>query len=72
MIYQGRMTEFDRKAYSVEGDSRELKGFLLSEIGLSVTMLKKVKYSGLFVNGEKATVRKIVKDGDVVHFLFNV
>ena len=72
MIYQGRMTEFDRKAYSVEGDSRELKGFLLSEIGLSVTMLKKVKYSGLFVNGEKATVRKIVKDGDVVEVLFPI
>ena len=59
MIYQGRMTEFDRKAYSVEGDSRELKGFLLSEIGLSVTMLKKLqliqllKYDMLQVTGKE-------------------
>ena len=64
------MADIDKKAYNVEGDSRELKGFLLSEIGLSVTMLKKVKYSGLFVNGEKATVRKKIKDGDVVEVLF--
>jgi hypothetical protein len=46
------MADIDKKAYNIEGHSRELKGFLLSEIGLSVTMLKKVKYSGLFVNGE--------------------
>ena len=64
------MTDIDKKAYRVEGDSRELKGFLLSEIELSVTMLKKIKYSGLFVNGEKATVRKTVKDGDLIEILF--
>ena len=66
------MAYFDKKVYTVEGDSRELKGFLLSEIGLSVTMLKKVKYSGLFVNGEKATVRKTVKNGDSVEVLFPI
>ena len=64
------MTDFNKKAYTVTGGSRELKGFLFTEVGLSVTLLKKVKFSGLFVNGEKATVRKTVKDGDLVEILF--
>ena len=58
------------KEYKIEGDERPLKDVLLKEIKLSVTLLKRIKFSGLYVNGEKATVRKAVKEGDVVRILF--
>ena len=58
------------KEYKIEGDERPLKDVLLKEIKLSVTLLKRIKFSGLYVNGEKATVRKTVKEGDVVRILF--
>lgn len=56
--------------YKIKGNERVLKDVLLKEIKLSVTLLKKIKFSGLYVNGEKATVRKIVKDGDTVGLVF--
>ena len=58
------------KEYKIEGEERILKDVLLKEIKLSVTLLKRIKFSGLYVNGEKATVRKAVKEGDVVKILF--
>ena len=58
------------KEYKIEGDERPLKDVLLKEIKLSVTLLKRIKFSGLYVNGEKATVRKAVKEGDVVRIIF--
>ena len=60
----------ERIEYKIVGEERMLKQVLLAEVGLSVTMLKKVKYSGLFVNGERVTVRKCVKEGDVVTVVF--
>jgi len=60
----------ERIEYKIVGEERTLKQVLLTEIGLSVTMLKRVKYSGLFVNGERVTVRKCVKKGDVVTVIF--
>ncbi len=60
----------DKIEYRIGGESRPLKQVLLSELGLSVTMLKRVKYSGLFVNGERVTVRKTVGDGDVLKVIF--
>ena len=54
------------KNYRIEGDERTVKTVLLSEIGLSLSRLKKVKVSGILVNGEPVTVRKIVHDGDIL------
>lgn len=46
-------------------DGRDVKEFLLKN-GLSVTLLKKVKYGGIFLNGENVTVRAELRQGDVV------
>lgn len=55
-----------RTEYTISGEERPLKDVLLREIGLSVTRLKKIKFSGLYVNGERVTVRKAVKAGDIL------
>ena len=38
----------------------------LAKCGLSKTLIKKAKPEGLFVNGERVTVRKELKNGDIV------
>ena len=58
------------RQYTVRGDKRPLKDFLLSEIGVSVTALKKIKYGGLYRNGECVTVRATVGEGDVVTVVY--
>ena len=69
MIFE-EMSDTKKSIYKVTGDKRNLKSFLLTEVGLSVSLLKKVKFTGLFVNGEKATVRKEIKQGDLVEIIF--
>ena len=54
------------KNYEITGEERTVKTVLLAEIGLSLNRLKKVKVSGILVNGEPVTVRKIVRDGDIL------
>ena len=54
------------KNYEITGEERTVKTVLLAEIGLSLNRLKKVKVSGILVNGEPVTVRKIVSDGDIL------
>lgn len=54
------------KRYTVGGEERMLKEYLLSELGISVRQLKALKMGGLFVNGERVTVRKVLKSGDEV------
>ena len=56
----------NKTEYTISGEERPLKDVLLREIGLSVTRLKKIKFSGLYVNGERVTVRKAVKAGDIL------
>ena len=58
------------KKYEVSGNARTVKEILLSEIDLSVSLLKKVKFTGIYVNGERVTVRKTVKSGDTVSIVF--
>ena len=48
-------------------DGRTLKSVMSHELNMSSTMIKRVKlYGTLEVNGEHATVKKILKQGDVV------
>ena len=54
------------KNYEIKGEERTVKTVLLAEIGLSLNRLKKVKVSGILVNGEPVTVRKVVRDGDTL------
>ena len=54
------------KNYKIDGDERTVKTVLLSEIGVSLNRLKKLKVSGILVNGEPVTVRKVVRGGDVL------
>ena len=53
--------------YNVSGLSNPilLREFL-TQTGLSKTLIKKAKPEGLFVNGERVTVRKELKNGDLV------
>ncbi|MBQ2877047.1 MAG: RluA family pseudouridine synthase [Clostridia bacterium] len=44
---------------------RSVKDFLLRG-GISVTLLKKIKYGGIMLNGAEVTVRAILKEGDVL------
>ena len=43
----------------------DLKSYLYS-LGLSVTLVKKAKYCGIFLNGEAVTVRALVNEGDKI------
>lgn len=58
------------KEFEIVGDARTVKEFLLSEIGLSVSLLKRIKFTGIYVNGERVTVRKTIKAGDTVSVVF--
>lgn len=46
-----------------------VKAFLLS-CGFSSTLIKRIKYGGIFVNGESVNVNKAVENGDTVRVLF--
>ena len=54
------------KQYTVECDGRLLREYLLCDLGISTRQLKALKVGGLFVNGERVTVRKVLKRGDTV------
>lgn len=47
-------------------DGRLIKDFLKGEIGLSATLLTKVKFGGVRVSGETVTMRRVVHTGDEV------
>lgn len=47
-------------------DGRLIKDFLKGRIGLSATLLTKVKFGGVSVGGEVVTMRRIVHTGDEV------
>ena len=47
-------------------DGRLIKDFLKGYVGLSVTLLTKVKFGGVSVGGEVVTMRKVVHTGDEV------
>ena len=47
-------------------DGRLIKDFLKGYVGLSTTLLTKVKFGGVRVGGEVVTMRKIVHTGDAV------
>lgn len=47
-------------------DGRLIKDFLKGYVGLSTTLLTKVKFGGVRVGGEVVTMRRIVHDGDEV------
>lgn len=59
-----------RRTYTVEGRVTSLKEYLLSDGRVSVTALKRIKYTGLFLNGERVTVRATVHPGDVVELVY--
>ena len=48
---------------------RLIKDFLRPRFSLSVTLIKKVKFGGVFVNGEVVTMRKILSAGDTVRVI---
>jgi len=50
-------------------DGRLIKDFLRQKLGFSVTLIKKVKFGGVFVNGAVVTMRKLVSAGDTVEVL---
>lgn len=53
--------------YTVSADwqGKTVKELLLKN-GISVTLLKKVKYGGILINGEAVTVRALLSEGDKV------
>ena len=48
----------------------DLKSYLYS-VGLSVTLVKKAKYGGIFLNGNNVTVRAVVNSGDKIEIFLN-
>lgn len=58
--------------YKIDGEKRLLRDVLLKEIKLSVTILKRLKPTGLFVNGERVTVRYPVGEGDTLRLVYPV
>ena len=47
-------------------DGAKITDYLKLSVGISVTLLKKVKYGGVFINGENVHMRATVKAGDYV------
>lgn len=44
--------------------------FLKTQLGLSATLIKRVKYGGVFLNGENVHMRATVQNGDTVEVYF--
>ena len=59
------MQELRRRADDISGEKRILD-YLRSNIGLSHTLIKRVKYGGVFLNGKEVHMRATVKCGDEV------
>ena len=51
---------------------RLIKDFLRQKLSLSVTLIKKVKFGGVFVNGEVVTMRKLLCAGDKVRVVLPI
>lgn len=49
-----------------EFDGRLIKDFLRIRLGLSATLIKKVKFGGVFVDGENVHMRRILSSGNKV------
>lgn len=55
-----------------EFDGKLIKDFLRIKLALSATLIKKVKFGGVFVNGEAVTMRKILTAGDTVEVILPI
>ena len=51
------------------GDGMGIKDFLIKTLSLSATLVKRVKYGGVFVNGTNVHMRHTVKEGDTVEVI---
>ena len=58
--------------YTAEGLSEPMRisEYLRMRLGLSVTLIKRVKYGGVFLNGENVHMRAMVQNGDVIEIRF--
>ena len=54
------------------GEGIGIKDFLIKRLGLSVTLVKRVKYGGVFVNGVNVHMRHTVREGDTVEVILPV
>ena len=59
------MQELRRRADDISGEKRILD-YLRSNIGLSHTLIKRVKYGGVFLNGKEVHMRATVLPGDEI------
>lgn len=60
------------KTVGEDFDGKLIKDFLRQRLSLSVTLIKKVKFGGVSVNGEVVTMRKILSSGDTVRVVMPV
>ncbi len=49
--------------YTAECENEMMLREYLPRLGLSVTLIRKIKHAGIFVDGEACTVRKFIKNG---------
>ena len=58
--------------YTAEGLSEPMRisEYLRMRLGLSVTLIKRVKYGGVFLNGENVHMRAMVQNGDEIEIRF--
>ena len=59
------MQELRRRADDISGEKKILD-YLRANIGLSHTLIKRVKYGGVFLNGTEVHMRATVKPGDEI------
>lgn len=59
------MTEI-KKLVTAAWNSRKITDYLRGELRLSVSLIKKVKFGGVFINGENVHMRALVYEGDEV------
>ncbi len=58
--------------FTVENLNSEMKisDYMKKRLGFSSSVVTKVKFGGVFVNGECVTMRKLLKNGDIIEVLF--
>ncbi len=58
--------------FTVENIQSEIKisDYMKKRLGFSSSLITKVKFGGVFVNGESVTMRKMLKNGDIIEVKF--
>ncbi len=62
------MESYNETVINVDGEIK-IRDYLKNRLGLSASLIGKVKYGNVLVNGEEVHMRKMIKNGDLIKIL---